>query len=181
MKQNKIALYLFVSFAALAVISFFIKISQQTLVMISVSSLVFTAAQTLQSYISLKNEDTETQIEIFNTVGDFNLDTPQLIMMKKYAQWFSSPKKVKILNASTTVLECVAVLALFIGIIVPMPFFENENLSVFATILSFAFLFLSVWLVEKYTVRKSEWEFIQLIYEATKNSAKEKVKEDTPA
>ena len=43
-----------------------------------------------------------------------------------------------------------------------IPFLENEKISNFASIFSFALLFLSIYLVEKYSERKSLWEEIQL-------------------
>ena len=53
--------------------------------------------------------------------------------------------------------------ALFVGLTVPIPILYNEKISDIATVLSFGFLFLSMWQVEKNAERKAQWEDIQLM------------------
>lgn len=162
MRHNKIPLYLFVTFMILLMVTFIVSIPRQTVIIISISALIYTIAQTLQNYLSLFNEDIKAQIDTYNTTCKVNMDTPTLIFMKRYAHWFCPPKKLKLLNAIITALECFAIAILVLGLIIPIPFLENDKIGYCASIFSFALLFLSMYLVEIYSERKSLWEEIQL-------------------
>lgn len=179
MKRNNVAFCLFISFLILSLIAIFVEISAQMLIAISVSSTIYTFAQTLKNRIDLEDDETRTQLETFNAVGNFNMTAENLFFMKRYAPQFCASKQTKILNKVILILECVAFSALIIGLIIPIPFLENERISEVATILSFAFLFLSIWQVEKYAERKSQWEEIQLICLASKNLPQVPIDHDT--
>ena len=162
MRYNKMPLYLFVSLFVLSLATIFVDISKQDAVVVSVSALIYTIAQTLQNYLNLFDDDVKAQIDTYNTAYNANLDTPTLIFMKRYAHWFCSPKKTKFLTVAVTVMECIAFTSLVLGLTIRIPFLENEKISNFSSIFSFALLFLSIYLVEKYSERKSLWEEIQL-------------------
>ena len=162
MRHNRIPLYLFVSFLLLSLVTFSLDVSKQTVVVVSVSALIYTIAQTLQNYLNLFDDDIKAQIDTYNTTLKAGLDTPTLIFMKRYAHWLCSPKKVKVVNAIIAALECIAITVLVLGLIIPIPILENEKISTFASIFSFALLFLSIYFVEKYSERKSLWEELQL-------------------
>ena len=162
MRHNRIPLYLFVSFLLLSLVTFLLDVSKQTVVVVSVSALIYTIAQTLQNYLNLFDDDIKAQIDTYNTTLKAGLDTPTLIFMKRYAQWLCSPKKVKVMNAIIATLECIAIAVLVLGLIIHIPILENEKISTFASIFSFALLFLSIYFVEKYSERKSLWEELQL-------------------
>ncbi len=178
MKRNNIALCLFVSFFALAISSFFCDIPQRIIVAISVSSLLYTSSQTIKSYMELKNEDAKTQVDTVNTVGNFNLTPAMLLFMKRYFTDFNQSKKEKWLHRATVALDCLSFVVLIFGCVVPIPFLENETIGNFSTLLSFAFLFLSMWQVEKYSNRRGQWEEIQLLCLATNSHTQDIVQED---
>lgn len=61
------------------------------------------------------------------------------------------------------VCECMAFAVLFVGLTILITFLYNEKISDIETVLSFGFLLLSMWQVEKNTERKTQWEDIQLM------------------
>lgn len=163
MKKNNITLCLAVGFFALAAALIVFRISDQALIAISISSFVYTLAQTFRNSVDLKNEEHKQQLDTFNSIGSFNLTQSQLMMLKRYAPWFFSTKNEKRVHQAATIFECIAFAILFVGLTVPIPILYNEKISDIATVLSFGFLFLSMWQVEKNAERKTQWEDIQLM------------------
>lgn len=163
MKKNNITLCLAVGFFALAASLIIFKISNQALVAISISSFIYTLAQTIRSIVDLKNEEHKLQLDAFNSIGSLNLNQSQLMLLKRYSPWFFSTKNEKRIHLASTALECIAFAVLFVGLTIPIPFLYNETISDIATVLSFGFLFLSMWQIEKNTERKTQWEDIQLM------------------
>ena len=103
------------------------------------------------------------QLDTFNSIGSLNLNQSQIMMLKRYAPWFFSTKNEKRVHQAATIFECIAFAILFVGLTVPIPILYNEKISDIATVLSFGFLFLSMWQVEKNAERKAQWEDIQLM------------------
>lgn len=171
MKPKNVALCLFVSFCVLAICAALFDLPKRVLVAISVSSLIYTFAQTLKSDLELRVEETKTQVDAFNIVGDMNLTPAWIMFMKRYARWLNPSKLSKAIDKIIVVLECVSFVVLLVGFVVPIPFLESGKISDVASVLSFALLFLSVWQVEKYAERKSQWEDIQLFSMALKDSS----------
>ena len=163
MKKNNITLCLAVGFFALAASLIVFKMSKQALIAISISSFIYTLAQTIRNNVDLKNEEHKLQLDAFNSIGSLNLNQSQLMMLKRYAPWFFSTKNEKRIHSAATVFECMAFAVLFVGLTIPIPFLYNETISDIATVLSFGFLFLSMWQVEKNAERKTQWEDIQLM------------------
>ena len=116
MRYNKMPLYLFVSLFVLSLATIFVDISKQDAVVVSVSALIYTIAQTLQNYLNLFDDDVKAQIDTYNTAYNANLDAPTLIFMKRYAHWFCSPRKTKFLTVTVTVMECIAFTSLVLGL-----------------------------------------------------------------
>ena len=93
-------------------------------------------------------------------------------------QEFSDPKKEKRVNTVAIVFECIAFAVLLVGLTIPLPLSQYEKISDIAAVLSFGFLFLSMWQAEKYSERKSQWEDIQLMAMVSQQQAQQKM-EDT--
>lgn len=129
--------------------------------------------------MELKIEEAKTQVDAFNTVGNFNLTPAMLLFMKRYFTDFNQSKTKKWLYRATVALDCLSFVALIFGCVIPIPFLENETIGNFSTLLSFAFLFLSMWQVEKYTRRRAQWEEIQLLCLATNSQSQGVVEEET--
>lgn len=165
MKKNNITLCLAVGFFALAVALIVFKISSQSLIAISISSFIYTLAQTFRNSVDLKNEEYKQQLDTFNSIGSLNLNQFQLMMLKRYAPWFFSTKNERRVHRAATIFECIAFAILFVGLTIPIPFLYNEKVSDsdIVTVLSFGFLFLSMWQVEKNAERKTQWEDIQMM------------------
>lgn len=163
MKKNNITLCLAVGFFALATALIVFRISDQALIAISISSFVYTLAQTFRNSADLKNEEHKQQLDTFNSIGSISLNQSQIMILKRYAPWFFSTKNEKRAHRVATIFECIAFAILFVGLTIPIPFLYNEKISDIATVLSFGFLFLSMWQVEKNAERKTQWEDIQLM------------------
>lgn len=163
MKKNNITLCLAVGFFALAVALIVFKISSQSLIAVSISSFIYTLAQTFRNSVDLKNEEYKQQLDTFNSIGSLNLNQFQLMMLKRYAPWFFSTKNERRVHRAATIFECIAFAILFVGLTIPIPFLYNEKVSDIVTVLSFGFLFLSMWQVEKNAERKTQWEDIQMM------------------
>ena len=163
MKRNDIPLCLAVGFFALAIVFLFFDISNQVLISLSLSSFFYTLAQSFKNYVDLRNEELKSQLDTFNSVGGFNMNPVQLLLMKRYALGLVDSKKEKRANIVSVIFECMAFAVLLVGLTIPLPLFQLEKISDIASILSFGFLFLSMWLSERYSERKSQWEDIQLV------------------
>lgn len=163
MKRNSIPLCLAVGFFALAVAFMFFNVSKQALVSLSLSSFFYTLAQSFKNYVDLRNEELKSQVDTFNSIGGFHMTQSQLLLMKRNAPGLFRSKKEKQANTLSIIFECMAFAVLLVGLTIPFPLFQVEKIGDIATVLSFGFLFLSMWLAERYSERKSQWEDIQLI------------------
>lgn len=88
MKKDNITLCLAVGFFALAASLMVFKMSKQSLIAISISSFIYTLAQTIRNNVDLKNEEHKLQLDAFNSIGSLNLNQSQLMIIKRYAPWF---------------------------------------------------------------------------------------------
>ena len=80
--------YYTVGFFVLAASLIIFKMSKQALIAISISSFIYTLAQTIRNNVDLKNEEHKLQLDAFNSIGSLNLNQSQLMMLKRYAPWF---------------------------------------------------------------------------------------------
>lgn len=158
--------------------SAFFKISEQVLIAFSLSSFFYTLAQSFKNYVDLRNEEIKSQVDTFNSIGGFNMNPSQLLLMKRYAPGIFGSKKEKRVNTVAIVFECIAFAVLLVGLTIPLPLSQYEKISDIAAVLSFGFLFLSMWQAEKYSERKSQWEDIQLMAMVSQQQAQQKM-EDT--
>ena len=178
MKKNSVTLCLATGFFALAVVQLFFKISEQVLIAFSLSSFFYTLAQSFKNCVDLRNEEIKSQVDTFNSIGGFNMNPSQLLLMKRYAPGIFGSKKEKRANTVAIVFECIAFAVLLVGLTIPLPLSQYEKISDIAAVLSFGFLFLSMWQAEKYSERKSQWEDIQLMAMVSQQQAQQKM-EDT--
>lgn len=172
MKRNSISLCLFVSFVVLSICTAFFDIPKKVFISISLSSLLYAISQTVKYHIDFMNEDTKAQIDAFNVVQGINMDSLSLFLMKRYSEWIIPTEdmkaKAKKENICAFALECGAVVILLLGIILPIPWLNNDRIGNVATMLSFSFVFLSISQVEKYAERKSQWEEVVMFCAALK-------------
>ena len=179
MTRNHIALYLSFSFAILSVFVFFIDIPHRIFAAISLSSLFYAIAQACKSYINYQFDDFKAQIDAYSTAKLINVDERFRLLFKKALPMLHQPKKVKVLNIVACLFEFLAIATMVIGIIIPIHVLENEKVSAVSTALSYAGLFLSIWLVEKSAMRKEQWELVQMISLSTNQQAPITVEEET--
>lgn len=176
MKKSNIVLGLSIGFAILAVISCFINISIQTIVTLSICSLLFTAAQTIQSFVSESDEETQKKYDCFKELGNFKIDEKLDYVYKKYSHVWFSDKKRKYLIILGNILEIFAFIILLLGLIIPISIFEYKWITDLCTFLSFSLLFLNIWLVEKIKSRASSWcdiKFINMFLKENKDTEDE--------
>ena len=147
MKKGNIALGLTIGFAALGVISCFFGVSVQILTTLSICSLLITISQTLQSLITIRDEEEKKKFDCVKKMGNFQFDEKWDYFYKKYWHFWNNDKKAKILKIIGNIVEVISVVILLLGLIVPLKMFEYEWVSNLCTFLSFSFLFFSIWLV----------------------------------
>lgn len=160
MKRRSMSIYISIGLVGLFIASVFVQIEPQVIMGLSVATLLFTIAQTLDSQISFWNEDLQNQVDAYNNIGDFNLSPKNLLFIKIASKYQNPPKKQKTINCFAAILYGVAFVILFLAFVVPINISEKIGTSV--TILSSSLLFLSIWLIDKQQERKLQWIEIQL-------------------
>ena len=163
MKKGNIVLGMSIGFIVLAIISCFVKISIQIITTLSICSLLFTVAQTIQSFISECDEENLQKFELFKDMGNFQLDKKWEFMYKKYLPIWVNDKKQKMMKTTSNILEIIAFIILLLGLIVPLRWFEHEWVNNLCTFLSFGFLFFSIWLIEMVRKRAELWGELRLM------------------
>lgn len=161
MKAKDIALYIAIGLGGLAIISIFVPINQGVLVGLSLSALLFTIAQTLDSQLAYLDEDTQAAIEVANKAGMLNISEKNKLLFKTYLKYDSSDKKKERLRKAVTALNSVAFVILFVGFVVPLNI--GAGISSAITVTSTGLLFLSLWLVEKQRRRKEQWNEVLML------------------
>lgn len=159
-KQNNMPLGTCIAFIILSVVSIFLDFSSQILTTISLCSLIFTISQTIQNFLSLKEKEAESKIDAFKQIE--NLDESFVFILKNNIEGFFSDKNDKRLKKIGEILEISSFVVLVCGFTIPIGLFENEKISGFCTLLSFGFLFFSIWLMDINTKKIKEWNKLKL-------------------
>ena len=163
MKKSNIALGMSIGFVFLAIISCFVDIPVQVIATLSLCSLLFTVAQTIQSFITEYDEEQRHKFDLFKTMGTFQLDEKWEMIYKKYWPIWTDGKKQKCIRLASNIVEILAFIVLLLGLIVPIKWFEYEWVGNLCTFLSFSFLFFSVWLVGVVRNRTEMWTELRMI------------------
>lgn len=163
MKKSNIALGMSIGFGILAVISCFVDVSIQVITTLSLCSLLFTIAQTIQSFITEYGEEQRHKFDLFKTMGNFQVDDKWDLVYKKYWSIWTDDKKQKRIRLASNIVEASAFVVLLIGLIVPIKWFEYEWVGNLCTFLSFSFLFFSVWLVGFVRNRTELWTELRML------------------
>ena len=161
MKTRDIALYIAIGLGGLAIISIFLPLNQGVLVGLSLSALLFTIAQTLESQLAYLDEDTQAAMEVANKSGMLNISEKTMLFFKTYLKYDTSDKKKERLQKADTVLNSVAFVILFAGFVVPLN--VGAKISSAITVTSTGLLFLSLWFVEKQRRRKEQWNEVLML------------------
>lgn len=161
MKTKDIALYIAIGLGGLAIISIFLPLNQGVLVGLSLSALLFTIAQTLESQLAYLDEDTQAAMEVANKSGMLNISEKTMLFFKTYLKYDTSDKKKERLQKADTVLNSVAFVILFAGFVVPLN--VGAKISSAITVTSTGLLFLSLWFVEKQRRRKEQWNEVLML------------------
>ncbi len=160
MKSRNMSIYIALGLIGLFIVSWFVDIEPQIIVGLSMATLFFTIAQMLDSQVSFWNEDLKNQIDVYNNIGEFNLDPKNLLFIKIFNKYQNPPKKQKIMRWLATILYSVAFVILFLAFVVPINI--NRKVGTSISILSSSLLFLSIWLVDKQQERKAQWDEVQM-------------------
>lgn len=162
MNKNNIVLGLACGFFALAVLSLFMDISVQIISTLSICSLLFSVAQALQSFLNEREKENKALFEAIDQAGNMNIPKENMLFIQKYFSDFITDKKTKAFKIITDGLECLSIIILICGLVIPMPFLQNERTGTFCTIGSFSAIFVSIWLVAKVHIRLQKWNDVQL-------------------
>lgn len=160
MKSRNMSIYIALGLIGLFIVSWFVDIEPQIIVGLSMSTLFFTMAQMLDSQVNFWNDDFQNQIDVYNNIGEFNLDSKNLLFIKIFSKYQSPPKKQKIMRQLATILYSVAFIILFLAFVVPINIKRKVGTSI--SILSTSLLFFSIWLVDKQQERKAQWDEVQM-------------------
>lgn len=160
MKSRNMSIYIALGLIGLFIVSWFVDIEPQIIVGLSMSTLFFTMAQMLDSQVNFWNDDFQNQIDVYNNIGEFNLDSKNLLFIKIFSKYQSPPKKQKIMRQLATILYSVAFIILFLAFVVPINI--NRKVGTSISILSTSLLFFSIWLVDKQQERKAQWDEVQM-------------------
>ena len=112
MKKGNIALGLTIGFAILGVISCFFGVSVQILTTLSICSLLITISQTLQSLITIRDEEEKEKFDCIKKMGNFQFDEKWDYFYKKYWHFWNNDKKAKILKIIGNIISKMLVLFL---------------------------------------------------------------------
>lgn len=160
MKSRNMSIYIALGLIGLFIVSWFVDIEPQIIVGLSMATLFFTMAQMLDSQVNFWNDDFQNQIDVYNNIGEFNLDSKNLLFIKIFSKYQNPPKKQKIMRQLATILYSVAFIILFLAFVVPINI--NRKVGTSISILSTSLLFFSIWLVDKQQERKAQWDEVQI-------------------
>lgn len=162
MKSENVALGFAVGSFFLAILSFFLPISVQILTTFSAFSMLFSLSQALRNYLKEKGTEHKAQFDAYSKVGNVNMDEATMLLFRKYPDSFIPNKCEKRLKWVANIVECLSFAVFILGLVIPIPFFNNPHIGTTCTILSFTFLFVSIWLVGYVQERSRQWEDIQI-------------------
>ena len=168
MRKNNLALYIAIGLAGLAIISLRTCINQQITTSLSIATLLFTIAQTVESKENYMDEDMQNAVDIANKVGNFNYNDETMMFFKAWMKYDTSNTKKKWMERAVIAINCVAFIVLFVGFAIPISI--PDQLSMAVSILSTALLFLSIWFVDKQQQRKEQWNEVLMLSLIGKNA-----------
>ena len=171
MKKINFALGIGIGFVALAVVSLFFNIPVQVITTLSICSLFLTIAQTIQSFIDVRDKEEQQKFDCFKDFGNFQIDKKWDYLYKKYLHIWTDNKRVKVIKITSNVLEIASIVVLILGLSIPLNFFEQEWVSNFCALLSFALLFFNIWLVGIVKNRIELWNEVRVINMLLKDNA----------
>ena len=156
MRRNDTALYICLGLLCLGIASLWIDMKPSIIARISVSMLIFSIAQVVESTIDYNNVNTRNALEVFGKINKHSITEEQMMFMKSYILNFDTDKKKQRTKVASSVLYCTAFAILFLGFVIPVQI--NQNLNAAVTIVSASVIFLSMWIAEK-SIRKTElWD-----------------------
>ena len=168
MRKNNLALYIAIGLTGLAIISLGACINQQITASLSIATLLFTIAQTIESKGNYMDEDMQNAVDVANKVGNFNYNDEMMMFFKTWMKYDTSNTKKKWIERAVIVINCVAFIVLFVGFAIPMSIPDQVSMAV--SILSTALLFLSIWFVDKQQQRKEQWNEVLMLSLIGKNA-----------
>ena len=168
MNRESIVLGFAAGFFLVAVISPFVGISTHIVTVISLSSALFALAQAIENNLAAEDEERKKMFDLFSQTN--NLSKEWLLFGKRYSHELFSTKAAKNMQFAATIIECISVVVLVVGMAIPAEIFEIEWLSKMSTIIPFEFLFLSIWQLEKSKKKIQLWEEMQLFSMVFQNS-----------
>ena len=168
MRKNNLALYIAIGLIGLAIISLGTCINQQITASLSIATLLFTIAQTIESKENYMDEDMQNAVDVANKVGNFNYNDEMMMFFKTWMKYDTSNTKKKWMERTVIVINCVAFIVLFVGFAIPIQI--PSQLSTAVSILSTALLFLSIWFVDKQQKRKEQWNEVLMLSLIGKNA-----------
>lgn len=95
------ALYMAVGLTGLTVFSFWFCINQQITTSLSIATLLFTIAQTIESRANYMDEDMQNAMDIVNRVGNFNFNDEMMVFFKTKMKYDTSNVKKKMDGTSS--------------------------------------------------------------------------------
>ena len=168
MKRNNMALYMAVGLTGLTIFSFWFCINQQITTSLSIATLLFTIAQTIESRANYMDEDMQNAMDIVNRVGNFNFNDEMMVFFKTQMKYDTSNVKKKWMERVVIAINCLAFMVLFVAFAIPIQIPSQLNTAV--SILSTALLFLSIWFVDKQQQRKEQWNEVLMLSLICKNA-----------
>lgn len=170
MNKENVILGFAVGFLVLSAVSLFTEISTQILAVLSLSSLLFAAAQIFENNLAITSEERKMQLDELNQNKELDLDAETILFLKKYHQELFPTKKAKADQIIAKALECASIIILVVGLTVPLQMFNNESISRASTIGAFGFVFLNMWQMEKSRKKFQDLEYIQLFREESQKA-----------
>lgn len=156
MRRNDTALYICLGLLCLGIASLWIDMKPSIIASISVSMLIFSIAQVVESTIDYNNENMRNALEAFGKINKDSITEEQMMFMKSYILNFDPDKKKRRFKVASSVLYCTAFAILFLGFVIPIRI--NQKINAAVTIVSASVIFLSMWIAEKGTRRTELWD-----------------------
>lgn len=141
MKRNDVAFYLFVGLIILGIASLIWEIQATVITSISLATLLFSIAQSIESAIHFKEENLKNALEVNSKIQLIRCSESEMLSMKSIIQNFNPDNKDKWLRICVAALNCLAFAVFFLGFVIPIKIDSSINAAI--TIFSVAMIFLS--------------------------------------
>lgn len=105
MRKNNIALYIAIGLAGLSISSLWFCLDQQVTASLSIATLLFTIAQTIESEANYMDEDTQNAVDVANRVGNFNFNEEMMMFFKTLMKYDTSNIKKKWMEQNNHYVE----------------------------------------------------------------------------